>query len=159
LHWVSGSGMSVRVVVQRVEEASILVDNVSSWENVGKGLVAYISFLKDANREAVGRAAKALLTAKLHIDAEGRPASIMESHGHILVVPQASLSGKLKGNRPQYHGQIEKEAGQELYQYLIDTLRQETAADEAIVIKHGTYGNRQGLKFASEGPFTHVLDF
>jgi len=29
----------------------------------------------------------------------------------------------------------------------------------AFVVKNGTYGNRQGLKFSSGGPFTHLFEF
>ncbi len=40
--------------------------------------------------------------AKIDTNAEGRPASVLDTGGDVLVVPQASLSGKLKGNTPQY---------------------------------------------------------
>eukprot|EP00004_Rigifila_ramosa_P020841 TRINITY_DN5460_c0_g1_i2.p1 TRINITY_DN5460_c0_g1~~TRINITY_DN5460_c0_g1_i2.p1 ORF type:complete len:114 (-),score=18.06 TRINITY_DN5460_c0_g1_i2:57-398(-) len=76
---------------------------------------------------------------------------------NILVVPQASLGGKLRGTTMQYHGNAPKDDGARLYDEFVALLRKEGAAHNVTVVA-GTYGNRQALEFSSSGPFTHVLN-
>jgi D-Tyr-tRNAtyr deacylase len=109
------------------------------------------------------RSAKTLLTAKVDVNADGRPASVLDTGGDVLVVPQASLSGKLKGNSPQYrhhhrhhhhhhhhrqrmpcyvcryHAQVAKDKGLELYSLFVTALREE-AEGTGNSIKAGVYG-------------------
>lgn len=78
----------------------------------------------------------------------------------VLVVPQATLAGTLKGKTPQYHAQIDKERGAALYATLCDEFRRQLhALDADARCLCGTYGNRQALDFASAGPSTHVFEF
>jgi D-Tyr-tRNAtyr deacylase len=49
----------------------------------------------------------------------------------------------LKGKKPQYHSQVAKEEGTQLYQQFVDTIT--TAANsepgkKAITVRHGTFG-------------------
>mmetsp|Transcript_98975 Transcript_98975/g.284405 ORF Transcript_98975/g.284405 Transcript_98975/m.284405 type:complete len:351 (+) Transcript_98975:44-1096(+) len=71
------------VVVQRCSSAKILVDErAQTWEQIGRGLVIFVSFAKGAKEDVVPHAARFLLTAKLSTrDAPGGAGS-----------PQASLS-------------------------------------------------------------------
>jgi D-Tyr-tRNAtyr deacylase len=107
------------------------------------------------------RLAKTLLTAKVDVNADGRPTSVLDTGGDVLVVPQASLSGKLKGNSPQYrhhhrrnhhhhianvgldvcryHAQVAKDKGLELYSLFVTALREE-AEGTGNSIKAGVYG-------------------
>lgn len=61
----------------------------------------------------------------------------------------------------RYHSLIDKTKGEQLYQKLIETMKKkvETQKEKSGKVCHGTYGNRQGLKFDSNGPSTHQLEF
>jgi len=85
----------------------------------------------------------------------------LEIGGDILVVPQASLGGKVKGKNLQYHALIDKEEGSKLYDYMIQLFVQKLQADDSkkAQVKSGSYGNRQGLKFETAGPYTHQFEF
>eukprot|EP00667_Euglena_gracilis_P018063 EG_transcript_19141 len=128
----------VQLVVQRCNKAQLLVDNQDEWVEIGTGLVVYVSFAKGATEARVLKAARTLL--HLPLVTEGKwgdgvqPASVLQkcSEGvecSILVVPQASLSCKVKGKLFNYRGQLEKDMSRQFYDTFVAELS--TAAHEA----------------------------
>ena len=65
------------------------------------------------------------------------------------------MGAKLKGKMVQYHGNCEKEIGEELWKSLIYKLKENSSN---INVEHGTYGNRQVLNMNTEGPFSRIFD-
>ncbi|GET92403.1 hypothetical protein, conserved [Leishmania tarentolae] len=137
--------------------------------------------------EALRHAVNMLLQTKIftHLSPEKmvtRPQSLEECpEMDILIVPQASLGGKTKGHSVQFHQLVAKDVGAALYDRFCHFVRVARGVDESRVdingasldedvpkaegwIKYnsrvisGTFGNRQGLRFESEGPFTHMFD-
>jgi D-Tyr-tRNAtyr deacylase len=98
----------------------------------------------------------------------------------IMIVPQASMGGTLKGKAVQYHDNVHKDRGLDLYNAFSDTVRslafsqsnsrpsgkqtnefgneQAIVGEEARKIIVGTYGNRQGFSMNSDGPHTYVFE-
>lgn len=156
-----------RVVIQQCVTAKLATD-VDTSVSIGRGIVVFVSFLENATEDDVRRTAKSVLSVKLcETNSEATEASplvaVLELPGDVLIVPQACLAGKRKGNNIQYHGLVSKDKGRDFYQLFVDECR-------AIVSKHttsaaqssvqcGTYGNRQVLSMETNGPFTHVLDY
>ena len=84
--------------------------------------------------------------------------------GNILIIPQATLGGRVKGRSMQYHCNSGKEEGLELYSQFVNLCKKELAANSkcaeaGVVVKHGTYGSRQVLKLDTNGPYTHLIEF
>ena len=84
----------------------------------------------------------------------------------MLIVPQATLGGKAKGRGMQYHNNVGKEDGLQLYSTFVSLCEKELTAAVAsvgneieVTVKHGTYGNRQVLKLDTNGPYTHLMEF
>ncbi|KAH0620556.1 hypothetical protein JD844_021135 [Phrynosoma platyrhinos] len=105
-----------------------------------------------------------LLNVKLSETEGGKHVSILDLPGDILIIPQATLGGKLKGRSMQYHSNIEKDTGLDLYTQFVAQCEREVAAnakcfEAGVVLRHGTYGNRQVLKVDTNGPFTHMIEF
>ena len=87
--------------------------------------------------------------------------SVSESCGRLLVVPQATLGGKLKGRSLQYHGNVSREEGEALYRTFCRQLenRMGAAAESGgKKVLCCLYGARQVLAMDTNGPFTHVFD-
>ena len=126
------------------------------------GLVVYVCFMKGATVEIVEKLVKSVLGAKLSEGEFGtKRVSILDLPGDILVVPQATLGGRLKGKSMQYHSNIEKSLGRELYTTFITRLEEEMKKNQncqANAVRFGTYGNRQVLSLETYGPFTHVVE-
>uniref|UniRef100_A0A8D0C3B6 D-aminoacyl-tRNA deacylase 2 n=1 Tax=Salvator merianae TaxID=96440 RepID=A0A8D0C3B6_SALMN len=158
-----------RSVLQQCLHAKLQVkpaepDSEAEWVEINRGLVIYICFFKGASEEIIPKMVKTLLNVKLSETESGKYVSVLDLPGSILIIPQATLGGKLKGRSMQYHYNIEKEIGMELYsQFVAQCERELTAntkcAEADVVLKHGTYGNRQVLKIDTNGPFTHMVEF
>lgn len=157
--------LSFRAVVMRCDACSLLVDNKDEWIHIGPGFVIGLCFLKGASADGdtVRKAVQTFLSLPIG-EKEGQgsgklagtPCTIAQARANeIMVVPQASLAGKVKNKRMQYHNACNKNLGEELYRDFAAMLAQELE-----VVKHGTYGNTQGLKFSSAcGPFTTYFEF
>jgi len=106
----------------------------------------------------VEKLAKAALEVKLSEKSPGKLASVLELPGDILVVPQACLGGKHKGKAFQYHGNVNKARGEELYARFVELCR--ARADSAkCKLASGTYGIKQVYSTVTNGPFMHILEF
>uniref|UniRef100_A0A8V0XVA1 D-aminoacyl-tRNA deacylase n=1 Tax=Gallus gallus TaxID=9031 RepID=A0A8V0XVA1_CHICK len=131
---------------------------------IQRGLVIYICFFKGADEDLVPKIVNVLLNVKLSEDENGEYVSVLDLPGNVLIIPQATLGGKLKGRKMQYHTNIEKEKGMELYSQFVSLCEKELAAnpkcmEAGVLVKHGTYGNRQVLKLDTNGPYTHLVEF
>lgn len=131
---------------------------------IQRGLVIYICFFKDADEDLVPKIVNTLLNVKLSENESGEYVSVIDLPGDVLIIPQATLGGKPKGRKMQYHANIEKEKGLELYSQFVTLCEKELAAhakcmEAGVLVKHGTYGNRQVLKLDTNGPYTHLIEF
>ena len=206
--------MAARVVLQAVDSASLLVDNISRCVAIRQGVILYITFLSQATEATVAdmtqtiisskifaldpnndeRSSSAVATSSTEESRRPKPISLAESTCDVLIIPQASLAGKIKGKVMQYHNQAPKDTGLQLYSSFCKQMRQalepatavvdengwpsssgdvvdggdqlkgqrgggEKLASRTRLVLNGTYGNRQGLQFASNGPFSHIIDF
>jgi hypothetical protein len=101
------------------------------------GLLVYVSFASNTDPVVVQQAALtvlnlSVLTTGLWGDGVSSSCSVLElaaqgeSHqASLVLVPQANLISKVKsqGKSIQYHGQIRKEQGEQLYDYFVDCVR------------------------------------
>ena len=106
---------------------------------------------------------KALLNVKLSETDDEKHVSILDLPGSILIVPLATLGGKMKGKMIQYHKNIGKERGEQLYALFIDLIRKQTnenAKWRAAVcrVENGTYGIRQVYSTDTNGPYLHFIE-
>ena len=81
----------------------------------------------------------------------------------MLIVPQATLGGRLKGKVMQYHSNIDKEEGLALYTDFAtkckDLVEQNPKGQEkGCKVCWGTYGNRQVLAIDTNGPYSHTIE-
>jgi len=92
-------------------------------------------------------------------ESDSKLVSILELPGDVLIVPQATLGGRVKGRSMQYHGNIDKQTGSQLYEQFVKLCREavEQTAKHCTV-HYGTYGNRQVLSMVTNGPYNHVID-
>ena len=107
---------------------------------------------------------KAALTACLSESDTGKLVSVLDLPGDVLIIPQATLGGNLKGKRMQYHRNINKEDGYNLYSKFAKLCHLYVTAapkckEQQKVVRYGTYGNRQVFSAQTNGPYTHILEF
>ena len=107
---------------------------------------------------------KSVLGAKLSETEDNKYVSILDLPGDILIIPQATLGGTLKGKLMQYHKNISKEEGLNLYTKFVRLCQDmmdnsEKCKENATVVRFGTYGNRQVFQTDTNGPYTHLIEF
>jgi D-tyrosyl-tRNA(Tyr) deacylase len=112
---------------------------------------------------------KSLLNVKLS-ESESDPAklvSVLDLPGSILIIPQATLGGRAKGKMIQYHNNVNKEKGLELYQLFVELCKKYTSENEnwskttsrACKVESGTYGIKQVYSTETNGPYLHLIEF
>jgi D-Tyr-tRNAtyr deacylase len=130
--------LATRLLLQTVDAASLLVGHHGERVMTGRALIAYVCFLRaedsspapstDSNSLVIQRAARAVLDAPLLFeDIEGQKQKRWTvgkfQDASVLVVPQATLAGKLKNKRLQYHAGYPKAAAEEAYGEFVRLLR------------------------------------
>lgn len=90
--------------------------------------------------------------------------SVLDQPGSILIIPQATLGGRMKGKMIQYHKNVEKDKGLDLYNRFIELCKKYASENEKWTkagnsIVSGTYGIRQIYSTETNGPFLHLIEF
>ena len=89
--------------------------------------------------------------------------SVLELLGNILIIPQATLGGRIKGRNMQYHSNSGKAEGLKLYPQFVTLCEKELAANsktaEATVVAGTGYLPEQTgvIKLDTSGPYTHLV--
>jgi len=144
----------MRAVVQRVSEASVIVDGQSVGE-IRQGLVVLLGVARgDTARDAAYLADK---TAGLRIfeDQQGKMnRSVEDISGSVLVVSQFTLLGDCrKGRRPGFSDAAEPELADKLYEEYVGLLRQ-----RQITVATGIFRAEMKVGLINHGPVTMLLD-
>nr|XP_033806740.1 D-aminoacyl-tRNA deacylase 2 isoform X2 [Geotrypetes seraphini] len=147
--------LAARVVLQQCLSAQLQIQ---------KGMVTYVCFFNGADEAVIQKMVNTILNVKLCEMESGQRVSVLELPGDLLIIPQATLGGKVKGRGMQYHYNIGKEEGMALYSKFVQRCEQELAtkgqcAEDGVQVRHGTYGNRQVLQLNTNGPYTHLIEF
>jgi D-tyrosyl-tRNA(Tyr) deacylase len=144
----------MRLVLQRVSQASVSIDN-KVVASIGHGLLAFVGIAEgDSEAEAHRMAAK---TAELRIfdDAEGRfNLSLADIGGSVLVVSQFTLHADLRrGRRPSFVAAARPEVAEpliEAYAVALESLD--------VVVARGVFGAHMTVSLVNDGPVTLILD-
>ncbi|EPY25868.1 ubiquitin-like protein 5 [Angomonas deanei] len=138
--------MTIRIILQAMDQAALLVDNCHKFIRCGRGVLIYVAFLQEKDDlgndvaisdERLDTAVQTIIKTKIftHFSPEKMltRAQSMEESPLIdtMIVPQASLAGKLKkGNTVQFHSLIKnKEVGEALYYRFVQKFREARGVD------------------------------
>ena len=158
--------MTVRLLIQQSVEAKLKLPN-DEVLHVSHGVVVFVCMLQGVSEEKVSKAVSTILKVKLSEELEkdedddgeekkgNKRQSAKDIKRDILVIPQATLGGKLKGNSVQYHQNIKPEEGEKYFHQFCDQLQ---LLHSECNVKRGVYGARQVLSMETNGPFSHVFD-
>eukprot|EP00026_Physarum_polycephalum_P017589 Phypoly_transcript_18858.p1 GENE.Phypoly_transcript_18858~~Phypoly_transcript_18858.p1 ORF type:complete len:165 (+),score=12.60 Phypoly_transcript_18858:93-587(+) len=112
-----------RIVIQQVENADLLVDNVDKWEHIDKGIIIYVCFLQAMVVSDVEKIVKDILESNIAYSAIAQKLIPPLSAGSdIMIIPQASMAGKIKDKKLQFHTLVGKADGQIIYETFVKTV-------------------------------------
>lgn len=139
----------MRVIVQRVHEASVTVDS-SVVGRIGKGYLLYIGVsVRDEEKTAIKMAEK-IHNLRIFEDENGKMnLSIDKVEGSILAISQFTLYGDTKGNnRPSFIDAARPEQAEPLYQTVVDELK------KFHHVEKGVFGANMQIQSINDGPVT-----
>jgi len=145
----------MRVVIQRVLEASVVVDEkvVGSIQN---GLLVLLG-IEDADTiEDINWLSNKIVGLRLFDDAEGvMNLSVKDIGGDILLISQFTLMASTKkGNRPSYIKASKPPIAVPLYEQMIATL----SNDLGKAVQTGIFGADMKVSLINNGPVTITID-
>lgn len=145
----------MRIVIQRVTEASVSVDGEVKGA-IGPGLMVLVGVeVGDTEADAEWLASK---TAGLRIfnDPEGvMNLSVVQAGGRILAISQFTLiASTRKGNRPSYI----QAAGHEVAVPLYDLYCRRVGELTGTTVERGVFGADMQVALVNDGPVTIIID-
>jgi D-tyrosyl-tRNA(Tyr) deacylase len=145
----------MKVVMQRVSEASVLIDGLET-RSIGQGLMILLGITHDDTNEDIEWLCKKIVQMRIFPDEEGvMNKSILESAGDILLISQFTLHASTKkGNRPSYINAARPEIAIPLYEQFITQLQSDLGKN----ISTGKFGADMKVSLVNDGPVTIVVD-
>ena len=145
----------MRIVIQRVSEASVTVDGLQK-SSIQQGLLILAGFESEDTPEDLGWTVKKIIQLRIFDDHDGvMNLSVKDIDGEILVVSQFTLHAKTrKGNRPSYINAAPPEIAIPLYRNFVQLLSENLGKE----IQTGEFGAMMMVKLANDGPVTIIMD-
>jgi len=145
----------MRVLVQRVSEASVVVENEIRSE-IGCGLVILLGIENKDNQEDIDWLCAKIAKLRIFPDTEGiMNFSLMDTNGEALVVSQFTLHASTKkGNRPSYINAARPEVAILLYEEFVSRLTQVLGKK----IETGEFGADMKVSLINDGPVSIWID-
>jgi D-aminoacyl-tRNA deacylase len=145
----------VRVVLQRVAEASVAVDD-EVVARIGPGLMLLVGFTDADEPSQLEWMADKVAGLRIFGDDEGKlNHSIEDVGGDVLVVSQFTLYGDTsKGRRPSFVKAAHPESAGPLYERFVEMLVERLSG----VVESGEFGARMQVSLVNDGPVTLVLE-
>ncbi len=145
----------MRVIIQRVSEASVTID-FSIAASITKGLLV-LAGIEDADTdEDIQWLSNKIVNLRIFDDENKIPnISVKDIDGDILLVSQFTLHASVKkGNRPSYIKASKPETAIPLYEKLIAQLQNDLGKK----IETGVFGADMKVELINDGPVTIIID-
>lgn len=145
----------MRVVVQRVTEASVTIDG-ETISTINEGLLLLIGITHNDGENEIDRITRKIVTLRIFDDEKGvMNRSVKDIEGSILAVSQFTLYGNCKkGNRPSYIDAAPGAVSEPLYDAFCDRLEQLLPGK----IQQGRFGADMKVQLLNNGPVTILMD-
>ena len=145
----------MRVVVQRVLEASVVVSG-TAVASISKGLVLLLGITHTDTEEDIDWLVKKISQLRIFEDASGQMnASLQEVQGELILVSQFTLfAATKKGNRPSYIKAAKPEVAEPLYEAFGEAMEKTLGKK----IGRGVFGADMKVSLINDGPVTILID-
>jgi D-tyrosyl-tRNA(Tyr) deacylase len=145
----------MRVVIQRVERASVEVENKTE-ASIANGLLVFVGIEEADALEDVKWLAGKISRLRVFPDKEGvMNLSVCDTNGEILVISQFTLHASTKkGNRPAYIKAARPEIAIPIYEMFLKQIEIETNKE----VKSGVFGTMMKVSLINDGPVTIIMD-
>lgn len=145
----------MRAVIQRVQEASVTIDN-KLFSSISKGLLVFIGIEDSDSREDIEWLSGKIIRLRIFNDSQGvMNLSTSDIGGEILIISQFTLHASTrKGNRPSYIRSSKPERAIPIYEDFVSRVTN----DYQGTVKTGLFGADMKIKLLNDGPVTLFMD-
>ncbi|WP_299685058.1 D-aminoacyl-tRNA deacylase [uncultured Dokdonia sp.] len=145
----------MKVIIQRVSEASVTIDNTIK-SSIRKGFLILLGITHDDTQEDIDWLANKIVGLRIFGDEDGAMnLSVKDIDGDLLVISQFTLfASTKKGNRPSFLEAARPEVAIPLYESFINTLSRKHTKK----IHTGEFGADMKVKLLNDGPVTITID-
>lgn len=144
----------MKLVIQRVKEASVAVDD-NCIGRIASGFLVLVGIGKNDTPELADKYIKKMTGLRIFEDENGKTnLSLKDVNGEILLISQFTLYANCKkGNRPSFVDAGDPKEAERLYKYMIQKTR-----ETGIPVETGKFGAEMKVSLVNDGPFTILLD-
>lgn len=145
----------MRVVIQRVSEASVTIEGIIK-SKIKQGLLILVGIENADNQEDIQWLCQKITNLRIFGDQDGlMNLSIQDIEGELLVVSQFTLfASTKKGNRPSYIRSAKPDVAIPLYENFVETLSK--IAQRPVLT--GEFGADMKVQLLNDGPVTICID-
>lgn len=144
----------MKLLIQRVREAAVAVDGETIGQ-IGHGLLVFVGVADTDTKQIADKLVDKMTKLRIFDDAQGKTnLAAADVQGEFLIVSQFTLYADCrKGKRPSFTDAGNPQLANELYEYIIDSVKANGFHTE-----HGSFGADMKVSLLNDGPFTIMLD-
>jgi D-aminoacyl-tRNA deacylase len=145
----------MRVVLQRVSEASVTIDQIMV-SKIEAGLLILVGIEAADTMDDITWLCQKIANCRIFEDEQGvMNRSVMEIQGEMLVVSQFTLHASTKkGNRPSYMRAAKGDFAIPMYENFVQTLKKVSQ----LTVLTGRFGAEMKVRLLNDGPVTILMD-
>ncbi|HHT55227.1 MAG TPA: D-tyrosyl-tRNA(Tyr) deacylase [Acholeplasma sp.] len=143
----------MKLVVQRVKKAKVIIDN-KVYSEIKQGFLVYLGITHSDTFEDVIKYVNKVANLRVFEDENGKMnLSIDKINGEFLVVSQFTLyANSQRGNRPSFIEAANPDIAIPLYELFISELSKKH------IVKSGQFGANMQIESINDGPVTIILE-
>ena len=144
----------MRVLIQRVKEASVKVDGKEVGK-IDKGFLVLVGITHTDTEKEADYLSKKVTNLRVFEDENGKMnLSLKDVGGKLLIVSQFTLYGNcLDGNRPSFTDAAKPDMANELYEYFC-----KKCEETGIEVQKGIFGADMKVNLLNDGPVTLMIE-
>jgi D-tyrosyl-tRNA(Tyr) deacylase len=145
----------MKVVIQRVSQASVVIDN-SEVVSIEKGLLILLGIVDEDQEDDINWLCNKIGNLRIFPDKAGvMNRSLIDVEGDVILVSQFTLHASTKkGNRPSYIKAAKPDVAIPLYETFVNTLQMQLGK----TIQTGKFGADMKVHLVNDGPVTIIMD-
>lgn len=145
----------MKLVIQRVKNASVSVDNKIVGK-INQGLLVLLGIKNSDTKKDVDYLVRKLINLRIFNDKNNKMnLSIQSVNGELLIISQFTLYGDCKksGNRPSFSNAAKSDIASPLYEYFVSECKKQIS-----VVQTGIFGADMKVNLLNDGPVTILMD-
>ena len=149
----------MRIVVQRVVDASVTVDSIVKGK-IKRGLLVYLGVAHNDRETDADWLAEKIAHLRIFNDTEGKMNLSLkdiitdgEDSGVLVISQFTLLADARKGRRPSWNGAAPPEKAKQLYEYFISAVKK-----YGLECESGEFQAHMNVTYTNDGPVTIILD-